>query len=89
MTFAGRHVDLHNNFEFVGYSYDVSNRQLMLNWKKSRGEWVNEDEFDNLHLAHFNITYLNMLYENKGYEFPDDDNCLSDISFFPSLDRHQ
>jgi hypothetical protein len=31
---AGRHIDLHNNFDFVGFDYNVADREIKLNWKK-------------------------------------------------------
>ena len=32
--------DLHNNFDFVGFKYDIILRQLVLSWKKNHGDWV-------------------------------------------------
>ena len=33
-------LDLHNNFDFLGLTYSVENRTLLLNWHRSDGEWV-------------------------------------------------
>jgi len=87
LSYQGRHIDLHNNFDFVSYDYNIANRQLTLTWKKSIGDWVKENEASKLLLIHSNVFFLNIGYDNKEYEFPDGDNCLSDISFFPSSDR--
>ncbi|MBL0125469.1 MAG: hypothetical protein IPP88_23345 [Betaproteobacteria bacterium] len=35
--------DLHNNFDFRGFSYDVATRQLTLRWTRGIGEWVPND----------------------------------------------
>src|SRR5687768_13100768 len=87
LNYKGRHIDLHNNFDFIGCDYDHGSRQITLKWTKSKGDWVKENEFDNLRIIHSNVTYLTISYDNKEYEFPNDDKCLSDVSFFPSEDR--
>jgi hypothetical protein len=87
ITFEGRHIDLHNNFDFIGYDYDISKRQMILNWTKSKGDWILENELNNLSVIHSNVNFLNIMYDNVQYEFPDDDKCLEFISFFPSADR--
>lgn len=35
---AGRLIDLHNNFDFVGFDYNVADREIKLHWKKSSGD---------------------------------------------------
>ncbi len=87
LTYEGRHIDLHNNFNFSGYDYDIFKRRIILKWIKAKGDWVKENEFGNLLLIHTNVTYIAISYDNKNYEFPDDDTCLSDVSFFPLEDR--
>jgi hypothetical protein len=87
IKFDGRYIDLHNNFDFIGYEYDISIRQIILKWTKSKGDWVQENEFNGLQLIHRNVSFLTISYDNIQYEFPDDDKCLSFISFFPSIDR--
>ena len=42
---AGRHIDLHNNFDFVGFDYNIADREIKLLWKKASGEWVDKKEF--------------------------------------------
>jgi hypothetical protein len=83
----GRRIDLHNNFDFIGYYYNIGERKLTLTWAKSTGDWVTQEEFLKLKFVHYNAFYINISYDNKEYEFPNDDKCLSDISFFPSSDR--
>lgn len=87
LKFAGRYIDLHNNFDFIGYDYNTSARQIILKWTKSNGDWVEENEIDGLQLIHSDVSFLKISYDNLNYEFPDDDKCLSFISFFPSADR--
>jgi hypothetical protein len=87
IKFNGRHIDLHNNFDFIGYQYDISIRQITLKWTKSKGDWVQENEYNSLQLTHSNVSFLTISYDNTQYEFPDDDKCLSFLSFFPFTDR--
>lgn len=86
LNFEGRHIDLHNNFNFVGFEYNVEYREIKLNWKKLSGDWVDKNEFSDLVLTHRAVTYLKVLdiEEKSNYE---DDNCLGEISFFPSTER--
>ena len=87
IKFAGRYIDLHNNFDFISYEYDILSRQIILKWIKSKGDWVQHNEFSSLQFIHSNVSFLAISYNNMQYEFPDDDKCLSFISFFPSADR--
>ena len=64
---AGRHIDLHNNFDFVGFDYNVADREIKLQWKKTNGDWVDKNEFSSLVLTHKGVTFL----PQKTYEiFP-------------------
>jgi len=83
---AGRHIDLHNNFDFVGFDYNVADREIKLHWKKSNGEWVDKNEFSSLVLTHKGVTFLRVIDqdENSNYE---EDSCLGEITFFPSTAR--
>lgn len=86
LTIAGRHIDLHNNFDFVRFDYNVADREIKLHWKKSSGDWVDNNEFSSLVLTHKAVTYLKVIDqdENSTYE---DDCCLDEVTFFPSTAR--
>ena len=87
VTYEGRHIDLHNNFSFTGYEYNVAARRLVLRWEKADGSWVDEHEFSKLIFTHENVTFLHISYDNEVNEYPEDDPCLDGISYFPSSDR--
>lgn len=36
-------LDMHNNFDFKKLDYSVERRKLILNWKRSNGDWVSSD----------------------------------------------
>ena len=81
----GRHIDLHNNFDFVEYKYDVIEQKLTLYWVKTNGNWVKEEEFKAIELVHKRVSYLAMNTETLSAI---QDNTLSSITFFSSNDRH-
>ncbi|MBK9929182.1 MAG: hypothetical protein IPP04_04835 [Saprospiraceae bacterium] len=87
LTYLGQHIDLHNNYDLVGYDYKIVDRQLVLTWTKSLGDWTKESDFARLTLIHSNVFFLKIGYDNKENEFPNDDKCLGGISYFPSTDR--
>lgn len=86
LNYDGRHIDLHNNFDFIGFDYDVRNKEFVLNWIKCNGDWVGKDEFDRLTIIHKAVTYLKITEIDDKSSF-EDDICLGDISFFPSSAR--
>jgi len=86
LTFEGRHIDLHNNFEFVGFEYNVADREIKLNWKKSNGDWVDKNEFSTLLLTHKEVTFLKVINQEEKSTYVED-SCLGDITFFPSTVR--
>ncbi|KAA9333735.1 hypothetical protein [Adhaeribacter soli] len=86
ISFEGRHIDVHNNFNFLGFEYKVETQTLILKWIKSAGDWVNSDELPQFALIHFEVNYLNITPRNPLSQ-TSEDTCLSDITFFPSSDR--
>jgi hypothetical protein len=86
LSYEGRLIDLHNNFEFAGFSYKVADKEVHLSWIKSSGTWVDNNELLSLILVHKAVTFLNVigLYEKSTYN---DDCCLGEITFFPSAER--
>jgi len=88
LKFEGRLIDLHNNFDLIGYEYKSTDRQLILKLAKAMGDWVDKSEFTNLTLTHINVFFLNINYDNKEFEFPNDDKTLADITFYTSEDRN-
>jgi len=86
LKFEGHYIDLHNNFKFIGFDYNVNERELKMSWTKSNGDWVKENELSSLILTHKLITFLTITYPERKENF-DDDKCLGEITFFPSSSR--
>ena len=34
LTVAGRHIDLHNNFDFIGFDYNIADWKIKQHWNK-------------------------------------------------------
>lgn len=46
----GEYLDLHSNYDFMGFSYQAKNRALMLEWSKSTGIWADGERYNRLQL---------------------------------------
>jgi len=80
----GIHIDLHNNFEFKEIS--EFDNAVQIEFIKSIGDWVNKNEFEKLTFLHKNVTFKN-LTNGDSSEFPEDEDTLNGISFFPKSMR--
>lgn len=86
LNYQGRHIDLHNNFDFIKIEFSVETMMLILRWRMATGNWVQQDELPCLTLIHKNVSYLNILPRNSSMPLSED-SCLSDITFWPSSSR--
>ena len=81
----GRYFDLHNNFDFDTFLYQFNKRHFQINWKRGDGDWVGENEPQNIQLSFTNVSILRMKELNQDpaslIEFKSDDHCLSMIGF--------
>tara|TARA_B100000949_G_scaffold235053_1_gene256265 strand:- start:3559 stop:3972 length:414 start_codon:yes stop_codon:yes gene_type:complete len=84
VTLNGVHIDLHNNFVFCEIS--ESENIVEVDFVRSKGNWVHENEFKRLKFCHKNVSFKNTL-EGDNIEYPEDENILSVISFFPKTMR--
>ena len=86
LIFEGRHIDLHNNFDFLGFTYNVKDSEINLRWTKSIGDWVDKNELSSLVLVHKTVTYLKVIEQDAEGTW-DEAICLGEITFFPSTER--
>jgi hypothetical protein len=83
LTVADKSFDLHNNFNFTGFAYEIGARTLRLNWKRGAGAWVPSTDpldiqIDLLGISHFSASPR---VEDRPYT---DDECLDCVSFVES-----
>ena len=64
-----KHLDLHNNFDFIGFSFDGIKRELKLNWAGIKGERVQEDNPSKFTITIDNVEYLKILPREDGVPF--------------------
>ena len=84
----GKHLDLHNNFDFAGFSFDVRSRQLLLKWMNSEERWVPAGNPQGLELTVNEVSFLRVT--PRANEFPfTEDTCLMDITYYPSSERQE
>lgn len=80
----GTHIDLHNNFDFVGLSKNGKN--ITIDFKTTNGEWIKSDEFKSLNFEFKNVSYE--FYEDGDTEaLKADTECLGEITFSPAESR--
>ena len=77
------HLDLHNNFDFIGFSYDVLQRQLIFRWVKAIGDWTINQKYDKLVLIHKKITFMKLVSKDEDSN-ESDETTLGEVTFSPS-----
>tara|TARA_R110002111_G_scaffold60053_2_gene100550 strand:+ start:66 stop:479 length:414 start_codon:yes stop_codon:yes gene_type:complete len=80
----GAHIDLHNNFDFVGFTKKRENITVV--FKRSDGDWLKNDEFIKLKFEFKNVSYE--YFENGDPKaLKEDAERLGEITFFPAESR--
>lgn len=81
LNYNDKYLDLHNNFDFRSFHYDIPSRQLELIWTRSHEDWADE------HIPAFKLVFRDVNYlkiRERDSTLPDtDDSCLSLIGFLP------
>ncbi|MEP4149962.1 MAG: hypothetical protein ABJL73_01580 [Lentilitoribacter sp.] len=94
LNIGGQHIDLHNNFDFRNLEYLSEENALSVSWVKTKGDWVQSNEAENLQIVFEDVLFLkiqgnvsNTLADRKnlsfiGYLHPEDedlmDGCLDE-----------
>ena len=76
----GIYMDLHNSFDFVGYSYTVAQKELQLIFQRSSEEWALNEVYAKLVFLFREVRFLK-IREGDSSEYPDDEQCLAEIGF--------
>lgn len=77
---GGKDFDLHNEYEFISFHYNVQLRELIVNWQISNGEWVRKDQPKKLTIKFNEVAYLQIV-KNEAKDFREDDKCLDIIGY--------
>jgi len=79
LNYNDKYLDLHNNFEFRSFNYDVTSRQLELIWTRSQEDWSNEI-ICAFKLVFRDINFLKIRERDSSLPATED-SCLSLIGF--------
>ena len=74
-------LDLHNNFDFTGLSYSVEERKLVLDWVRSKGDWVAADTPESLNVEFDEVSEFRFLPRDNETPFSEDD-CLNSFGYW-------
>lgn len=75
-----RDFDLHNDFDFIGFSYSIADRVVELRWRRSSGEWVHQGMPQGLLLSCRGVAHVSATARDPEMPFTEDD-CLAQICF--------
>ena len=78
-------LDLHNNFDFTGFNYSIEKRTLVLDWKRSSGDWITQDTPEFLTIEFNEVSEFRFLPRDSEKPFTEDD-CLSDFGYWTDED---
>ena len=76
----GEVYDLHNNFIFSGFSYDVATRELVLRWARGKGEWIPPGHPSEIVITAREVSHLSVVARDPDMPYSEDD-CLHCVSF--------
>ncbi|GAA4325453.1 hypothetical protein [Flaviaesturariibacter amylovorans] len=88
IRFENRHIDLHNNFLFEGFNYDLAKAQVTLHWVKDTGDWISSDELAAIAITHFDVTFFKVQPMSETVPLIDS-QTLSEVTFYPSDERNE
>lgn len=80
IDFQGCYLDLHNNYDFSGLTYEVDSQRVTLKWSKSDGEWAEKEVYSGLSLVFDSVSVFSVSPRASEQPFSED-NCLSYIGF--------
>lgn len=80
IEYEGEFLDLHSNYDFVKYSYNVSCQSAELEWVKNAGEWATKEQFKKLILKFNSVSFFAVKARDEQQPYSED-KCLSHIGY--------
>jgi hypothetical protein len=70
--------DLHNNYKFQGFTFDVNSRELTLNWVCGIGEWIPKGSPSKITISASEVSFLSVSPRKQDAPYSEDDclNCV-------------
>ena len=72
--------DLHNDFDFTAYNYDVGSKEFKLVFKRGNEDWIQNKNIEGLTFKFIGVSFLK-IKEGDSTEYPDDESCLDGIGY--------
>ena len=79
LIFNGQYLDVHNNYDFRSFNYDILSKQLHLTWTRSHEKWASE-KLCGFRLVFKNVSFLKVRERDAELSFTED-TCMSFIGF--------
>ncbi|MCP2045922.1 hypothetical protein [Pontibacter sp. HSC-36F09] len=82
LRYAGKYVDLHNDYDFCGFKYSVSSQVLEMQWHKFADEESIPNNVEKIKLYFSGVNFLKV--QERDREMPvSEDKCIDVIGFLP------
>lgn len=78
-------LDLHNNFDFLGFDYSVEHRALLLRWRRSTGDWVASGTPASVTIEFREVSEFRFQPRDSAMPFTEDD-CVSSFGYWTDED---
>lgn len=78
-------LDLHNNFDFKNIDYSLEERKLVLNWQRSKGDWVSSDTPKALTIEFKEVSEFRFMPRDSEMPFTEDD-CINSFGYWVDED---
>ena len=88
LEWQAEYLDLHNNFDFQSFNYDLRLNKLTLTWLRSTEKWAKDVELLGLILVFNQVSFFRVKERDSANPF-NEDNCLSNVSFHPTSARDE
>lgn len=82
---GGHELDLHNNYDFVGFEYSIDDRTVSLNWRRGIGDRISTEDPSEARLTYTDVTRFEFRRRDPEMPFTEDD-CLSNAGFWTDED---
>jgi hypothetical protein len=76
----GVYLDLHNNYDFIGISYLVMKKEIILSWNRNEGSCVQQGLPKKVAIKFDNVSLFKAKQRDPDMPFTEDD-CLNTIGF--------
>ncbi len=78
-------LDMHNNYDFLGFDYSVEHRTLLMRWRRSQGAWVASNAPSSVTVEFREVSELRFQPRDSALPFTEDD-CVSSFGYWTDED---